>query len=453
MSFKLFKKIAKKNPNKIFLIDKTGRYSYLDAFKEIQLFARRFSQKKRCAFYAANSAQLIIGLLAAAAKGVSVCLLNRQSSLKEINETLQFLKIDILFTDCHLPNSKIEVCRLDIKDDSETKAPLKEFNKADNAEIVILTTGTTGKPKAACYRWEDLTAQVVGRNRNKNLRWLLTYNLNHFAGLQVLLYAITFSGTLLIPSLQSITNLLQFANLHGVNQISATPTFWRIFVACLEKDFKNKPHLRQITIGGEPVTEDLLCRLSRLFPHTPISQVFATTELGSCFSVKDNQPGFPVSFLNSKRGQTEVKIESGELFVKTKHPMSKYIKGRKISSRKWIGTGDLVQIRGERVLFLGRKSEVINVGGYKVHPVKVESAILNIRGVKAAKVYGIDNKITGKLVAVDLMLEEGYQSKNVIKEVQAHCFRELDRYHQPRHFKIIKTVSTINSKIVRKEGP
>ena len=38
-------------------------------------------------------------------------------------------------------------------------------------------------------------------------------------------------------------------------------------------------------------------------------------------------------------------------------------------------TGDAVEVDGEYIRILGRKSELINVGGEKVYPAEVESVI------------------------------------------------------------------------------
>ena len=68
-----------------------------------------------------------------------------------------------------------------------------------------------------------------------------------------------------------------------------------------------------------------------------------------------------------------MRVTDGELWVRAGAGMLGYA-GTKVTRRRptgpddWRPTGDLVEIVGDRVLFRGRKSEVINVGGVKVHP-------------------------------------------------------------------------------------
>ena len=47
----------------------------------------------------------------------------------------------------------------------------------------------------------------------------------------------------------------------------------------------------------------------------------------------------------------------------------------------WFDTGDAVEQSGEFVRILGRRSEVINVGGQKVFPAEVETALLEAGNV------------------------------------------------------------------------
>jgi long-chain acyl-CoA synthetase len=44
----------------------------------------------------------------------------------------------------------------------------------------------------------------------------------------------------------------------------------------------------------------------------------------------------------------------------------------------WFDTWRRVKVRVDYVRFLGRRSEIINVGGQKVYPAEVESVLLEI---------------------------------------------------------------------------
>ena len=86
----------------------------------------------------------------------------------------------------------------------------------------------------------------------------------------------------------SINELIEIISSSDVNSISATPTFWRMF---LNSETAKKKDLKLLTLGGEIVEEDLLLKMKKLYPDAKITQIYATTELGKIFSVHDSKAG------------------------------------------------------------------------------------------------------------------------------------------------------------------
>ena len=70
----------------------------------------------------------------------------------------------------------------------------------------------------------------------------------------------------------------------------------------------------------------------------------------------------------------------------------------------FIDTGDLVEERGERCYFVGRRGGIINVGGLKVHPEEVEAVINRHPAVRMSLVRSKRSPITGSLVVADVVL-------------------------------------------------
>src|SRR5262249_15117800 len=64
--------------------------------------------------------------------------------------------------------------------------------------LLVLTTGTTGTPRATRHDLQRLL-RAVRVDDTEAARWLLAYNLNQFAGLQVLLHVLTNGATLVVP--------------------------------------------------------------------------------------------------------------------------------------------------------------------------------------------------------------------------------------------------------------
>ena len=92
--------------------------------------------------------------------------------------------------------------------------------------------------------------------------------------------------------------------------------------------------------------------------------------------MRDGRPGSRVEVL--ERGDdadVEMKIVDGELWVRSRTGMLGYYGEEPVDPDGWRATGDLVEIVGDRIQFRGRTSEIINVGGVKVHPLPIEERV------------------------------------------------------------------------------
>jgi len=65
----------------------------------------------------------------------------------------------------------------------------------------------------------------------------------------------------------------------------------------------------------------------------------------------------------------------------------------------FVDTGDIIDRRGDRLYFVGRRGGVINVGGLKVHPEEVEAALNAHAAVRARVSHSASNTHSGSPVA------------------------------------------------------
>jgi acyl-coenzyme A synthetase/AMP-(fatty) acid ligase len=115
----------------------------------------------------------------------------------------------------------------------------------------------------------------------------------------------------------------------------------------------------------------------------------------------------------------------------------------------WRATGDLVEVEGDRILFRGRSSEIINVGGVKVHPLPIEERVSAVPGVDMARVYGRPNPMTGAIVALEVVAAPGADRDEVDAAIRAAC-ADLPAAARPRNIRFVDSVTTAGSKIVRR---
>jgi acyl-CoA synthetase (AMP-forming)/AMP-acid ligase II len=341
-----------------------------------------------------------------------------------------------------------------------------DFGPADGPQpLVIRTTGTTGAPKAARHDWRVLTQTVAKVRPAPEQRWLLAYGPQQFAGIQVLLQVVASGATLVAPFPRQPKHGLDALLSDGVTCVSATPTFWRFLLAEARSRRVRLPTLDQITLGGEASPADLLQELRATFPLARVSQVYASTEFGSVTSVTDGKPGISIrSLWSASNPNSNLRAENGELWVRAEAGMLGYADafdgeaggdgGGELaapSATAWRPTGDLVEIVGTRVLFRGRQSEIINVGGVKVHPLPVEERIVGLASVDAARVYGRASKLTGSIVAVDVVPLGGAEAADdeEIRRAVKAAMADLPRAWQPRSINFVDELETRGGKTVR----
>ena len=102
--------------------------------------------------------------------------------------------------------------------------------------------------------------------------------------------------------------------------------------------------------------------------------------------------------------------------------------------------GDLVKVIDERVSFIGRRSDLINVGGNKVHPLEVERVIAAVAGVSDVLVFAKRSSIAGELVACEVELEAGADPEATVHAIRAACVDGLAAYQRPFAVKVVHDI-------------
>jgi acyl-coenzyme A synthetase/AMP-(fatty) acid ligase len=102
----------------------------------------------------------------------------------------------------------------------------------------------------------------------------------------------------------------------------------------------------------------------------------------------------------------------------------------------------MVERRGERYYFVGRRGGIINVGGLKVHPEEVEAAINRHPSVRMSLVMAKKSPITGAVIVADVVLTEdlGDESEGVAelrREILQLCRERLPEHKVPAAIRFV----------------
>lgn len=438
----LLRRHVREDGNRVFIRTDRTELTYRDALNLMTESAGRLAGLRGAApaLVADDALDAILFLFAACEVGAEPCLYPAGSAPAVVTEYAErFGHIPVGFgtaTDVALTDGPAGDCAVDPAEPS----------------ISILTSGTTDKPKATRHLWRSLVASASqGRDPEgtSDTAWLLAYNINQYAGLQVLAHVLITGGTLVIPSGHRPPDALNAMRAHAVTHVSATPTFWRVLLASLGGDDGDDPVLRQITLGGEAVSDSLLRQLRARFPAARISHIYATSEIGSSVAVSDGRAGLPLTVLGRTADDlVQFRVVDGELQARSKVGMLGYHASEDIGG-DWFSTGDLVELRDDRIHFVGRVGGAINVGGVKVHPLQVEEVIGAVVGVELARVYGRSNPVTGKIVAAEVVTSAGHDAESVRRQVLAAC-DALPETHRPRLVKMVNSLPLTQNKLDRR---
>jgi len=226
-----------------------------------------------------------------------------------------------------------------------------------------------------------------------------------------------------------ISSQIDTLSKNEVNALSATPTLWRKML--FSHKIKNLS-LRQITLGGEIADQRLINALVKLFFSANIIHIYASTEAGVGFSIKDRLEGFPLSWLNNDKIPFKLRInKEGCLCIMPRLlPDGEEIKSR-TDKDGYLNTGDVVEARNGRVIFLGRSSGAINVGGNKVHPEYIENIIRKTEEVQNVIVKGKKSSIMGQIVEATILTELNVDKKILKKKILANCQSNLKKWQTP----------------------
>lgn len=294
--------------------------------------------------------------------------------------------------------------------------------------LILFSSGTSGKSKAALHKLSNLLAKY--KTNRKNLRTIAFMHFDHIGGFDTVFYSMSNASLLIFPKFRTPDSVCESIEKHKAEVLPVTPTFLNLLL--LSESYKNYDlsSLKYITYGTEVMPEYLLKRCNEIFENVLFLQKYGTTEIGTLRS-KSLAPDSPWVKIGGDGYQ--IRIVEGILQVKAESAMLGYLNAPSpFTEDGWYITGDNVEQNGEYIRILGRKTEIINVGGEKVYPQEVENTILEIKGTLDAFVFGKPNPLTGNIVCAEVSVSEEIEdSKAFAKEIKKYCSSKLPSFKVP----------------------
>jgi acyl-coenzyme A synthetase/AMP-(fatty) acid ligase len=214
-----------------------------------------------------------------------------------------------------------------------------------------------------------------------------------------------------------------------VKLLPATPTFLNLLLVSGALKVHDLSTLEIITYGAEPMPQSTLDRLRQAFPNVRFQQTYGLIEVGVLRS-KSRENGSLWVKVGGEGYST--RVVDGVLEIKTASMILGYLNAPSpITPDGWFITGDAVEQDGEWLRILGRKAEIINVGGEKVYPTEVESVIHEMDNIAEVTVYGEKNALIGNIVCAKVRTVRPEEPAALTERLKRLCQDRLERFKVP----------------------
>ncbi|MCM8757182.1 MAG: AMP-binding protein, partial [Candidatus Omnitrophica bacterium] len=231
---------------------------------------------------------------------------------------------------------------------------------------------------------------------------------------------------------------------HRITFTFLVPTHFAGLVNLKEFEKADLSSLRWISLFGAPGGQELVNRFRQYCPNALLVGGYGLTEsaapnvLMPLEKIKPGSVGKPVPWMKVKivndNGEDVASGEIGEIIMKGWPVTPGYYRQPELTAEiikdGWLYTGDYGRFDNEGYLYIiGRKKEVIIVGGLNVFAPEVEGILRLHPRVKEVAVVGIPDPVRGEAVKAVFVTQDGQEM--TLPEVTSFCRNHLARYKIP----------------------
>jgi long-chain acyl-CoA synthetase len=435
---------------------------------------------ERIGLMLANHPDYIISYYAAQALGLIVVQINPMYTPRELLQIVSDSEVSYLVADRSALETVREVCELyrfrhifvsQMNDDKQDRMflNLDELKNHPNClekpalidhndvAVIQYTGGTTGKMKGAMLTHYNLVANVVqshamyGKKMIFGQEMILTATpLYHvYAMTSTMNLGIYIGGTLLLFEKFQVDHILEHIKEYRPTFFPGVPKMYNAFVNHPGVECYGLDCLKFCSCGSAPLPVEVMKRFEHL-TGAMIGEGFGLSEASP--STHRNPPGgirkvgsigIPMpgtdSMVVDENSQELPPGCVGELLIKGPQVMKGYWDNEQEThsalQNGWLYTGDLAMMDEDGYFYIvGRKKEMIIVGGFNIYPQEVEGVLYEHPDVKEAAVVGIPDAVHGEIVKAYIVPKDGCQID--FEELRGHCYFKLARYKVPKVFEI-----------------
>ena len=325
----------------------------------------------------------------------------------------------------------------------------------------LFTTGSTGKPKGVMLSYTSLTSCaesfIVDFQFDSELLFIVSGPLNHIATLFKITPTLCSGGTLcILDGLKDMNAFFQVFDLPFKKFATfMVPASLRILMKySYEKLCSLAPKIAFIETGAAPIMKEDMELLSKALPHSRLYNGYGATEIGCAAAYNFNDGKYMEGCIGRPFKNAIVEIdEDGTIVVSGPGIMSGYINDeentRKVLVDGKIHMSDLAYFDEDGMIHLtGRVGDLINVGGYKVSPLEVESVASSFPGITDCICVASKHPIIGPALKLIVATDKETFDKHALA---VYIKSKLEAYKVPTMYEVVDAIRyTYNGKKDRK---
>jgi amino acid adenylation domain-containing protein/non-ribosomal peptide synthase protein (TIGR01720 family)/FkbM family methyltransferase len=319
--------------------------------------------------------------------------------------------------------------QLESKSADVVSVGLQKVNET-NIAYIIYTSGSTGIPKGVPICHYNILNTILWRNSyyafGTNDHVLQIPSFAFDSSVEDILCALTSGSTLVMISEEDRNDIGRLASVIEKNKVTnflVTPSFYKIL---LQNADCEKWALRNVTIAGEAVSEELVKLHYDLLPDVKLINEYGPTENSVCSTVEILAPGAVVSigkpinnvsiFILDKSFRLATIGMKGQIFIGGTGLFGGYVNRPDFNADTLISipelhegllfkSGDMgMWLPDGRILFLGRGDSQVKINGVRVELGEIEAVINRFDSVKECKVFYNGNLLKA-VVKLDFQVE------------------------------------------------
>ncbi|MEV7096597.1 long-chain fatty acid--CoA ligase [Amycolatopsis sp. NPDC051045] len=336
---------------------------------------------------------------------------------------------------------------------AEAGPPPETAVRLEDPCLLLYTSGTTGRPKAAVLTHGNLTWNTVNQLAHLDVlgtdKALCIAPLFHCVGLGQITLPTLFKGGSVEPvaKFDPGTILARIGDA-GITSFSAVPTMLEMLCRHEDWDRTDLSSLTCVLYGGSPVAE----RVARAWLDRGVKllQGYGMTEAspGVSMATHEGTLGHPVAAgvphfftdvaaLGPDLAPHPLSGTPAELLVRGPHVFGGYWNRPGESAASfvddgWFRTGDVVRVDDDGwAHVVDRVKDMIISGGENVYPAEVEAVAVQLDAVDGCAVVGVPDDRWGEVGAAFVVVRPGAELTEA--RFRAHLEQHLARYKVPKH--------------------